>query len=147
MLRIFRPASRCIVTGFSSLRNCSSQAATSTTITTKFGYEVKPERLAEIAKSPSGWVPSAETPPDLPFYVRRSRTNNLPVYCNFKGPNGSRVITKVRKVRGDLKELEKLVRARIGDDKHYQINELTQMLKVKGNFKPEIIQMLKELGF
>lgn len=109
-------------------------------------YVIKPERLQEIAKSPSGWVQRANPPPELPFDIDRSRTNNLPVYVNYKA-GGSKVVTIIRKVRGDLKELEKCVRSRLGDDLHYQINELTSQLHIKGDHKDQVKRLLKELGF
>jgi len=109
-------------------------------------YKPKPERLEQIAKSPSGWVPPAENPPDLGFNIRRSRTNNIPVYTNLRN-SGTRVITTVRKVSGDLKALEKCLRYKLGDDKVYQINEITSCVKVKGHHKKEVTKLLLELGF
>ena len=109
-------------------------------------YPVKPERLVEIAKSPSRWAPPADPPPELPFHVKRSRTNNLPVYTDKKA-GGSQIITIVRKVTGDVKELEKCLRYKLGNDLHYQVNELTSQVRVKGNHKEPIVQWLKELGF
>ena len=126
---------RCFISLFT--RGCATK---------NYKYEIKSERLEEIAKSPSGWVPPADPPPDLPFAVERSRTNNLPVYVSYKR-NRQYAITTVRKVRGDLKLLEKLVRERIGDNYHYQINELTSQLHIKGKVKDPIVRLLKELGF
>ena len=136
MFKILRQT-RCIIR--STLRYNSAKA-------NEYTYEVKPERVQQIAKSPSGWVPPADPIPQLPFHITRSRTNNIPVYVNVKG-GGNKLVTSIRKVRGDLKELEKCVRNRIGDEKHYQINELTNQLKVKGDYRAEISRMLKELGF
>merc|ERR1719244_1377430 len=98
---------------------------------TDFQYKISPERLQQIADSPSGWVPQMEPPPELPFYIRRTRMNDIPVYCEQKGQGGKRFITSVKHVQGDLKELERCIRLRIGDNHHYQINELTQTVRVK----------------
>eukprot|EP00112_Aurelia_sp_Birch-Aquarium-sp1_P024629 Seg7867.2 transcript_id=Seg7867.2/GoldUCD/mRNA.D3Y31 product="39S ribosomal protein L49 mitochondrial" pseudo=true protein_id=Seg7867.2/GoldUCD/D3Y31 len=111
-----------------------------------FKYEIKPERLAEIQKSPSGWVPPLDSPPNLGFQIRRSRTNNLPVYTHYKN-SGSRAITSVTKVTGDLKELERCLRYKLGDEEIYQINEVTSCVKVKGRHKKEVTKWLLELGF
>merc|ERR1712080_530361 len=136
MLQVFRnPIYKQII-----LRHCS------TDVENKFIYRIKPERIEQIAKSPSGWVPPADPPPELPFHVTRTRTNNIPVYCKIKG-GGNKFVTEVRKVRGDLRELERCIRLTIGDQLHYQINELTSTVKVKGKFEAEIKRMLKELGF
>lgn len=44
----------------------------------------------------------AEVSPDLGFKIRRTRTNNIPVYTHYRN-SGTRAITCVRKVSGDLK--------------------------------------------
>ena len=49
-----------------------------------------------------------EPAPNIPFYVRRTRTNNLPVYVRQLG-GGTKYVTTVKHVQGDLKELERLV--------------------------------------
>jgi len=109
-------------------------------------YTIRPERVEEISKSPSGWVPRATPPPELPFDIQRSKTNNIPVYVKYS--NGrSKVVTSIRKVRGDIKALEHCVRQRLGNENHYQINELTNQLHVKGNHRDKIVLLLKELGF
>lgn len=109
-------------------------------------FEIKPERLEQITKSPSGWAPPADPAPELPFHVERTRTNTIPVFITAKN-NGKDVITTVRKVRGDVRVLEKCVRERIGDDKEYSIIELHNLLEVKGNHRTEITRLLNELGF
>lgn len=109
-------------------------------------YSIKPERIEQISKSPSGWVPRADPAPELPFDIERSKTNNIPVYVKYSHGR-IRQITTVRKVRGDIKELEKCVRERLGNDNHYQINELTNQLHIKGNHRDKVIRLLKELGF
>jgi len=40
--------------------------------------------------------------PDLPFFIKRSKYNNLPVYTDYKNAR-SRKITIIRKIKGDLK--------------------------------------------
>ncbi|XP_028398493.1 NAD-dependent protein deacetylase sirtuin-2-like isoform X2 [Dendronephthya gigantea] len=93
-------------------------------------YEVKPERLEEIARSPSGWVPPQNPPPSLPFQIRRSKTNNLPVYVDKKR-GGSLVLTVIRNIKGDLNELVKMLKKMLGEDVHFQINEITSQVKIK----------------
>lgn len=110
-------------------------------------YAVKPERLAEIAASPSGFVPPAEERPNLPFFVNRSRTNNIPVYVNRKGHSGHVHVTRVRKVQGDIKELERCIRYKLGNDHHYQVNEITSQIKIMGHHKDALVRWFKELGF
>jgi len=54
--------------------------------------------------APSGWTPPSEVPPDLPYMIRRSRMHNVPVYTDIT--NGSRIITLLRKIEGDIWALE-----------------------------------------
>lgn len=42
-----------------------------------------------------------DPPPSLPFQIRRSRTNNLPVYIDKKR-GGSLVLTVIKNIKGDL---------------------------------------------
>ncbi|XP_020901961.1 39S ribosomal protein L49, mitochondrial [Exaiptasia diaphana] len=107
---------------------------------------IDPERLKEIDESPSGWVPPSEKVPDLPFSIRRSKMNNLPVYTDFKG-GGTRHITIIRRIKGDLKAVEELLRAKLDKDLIIQLNELTGQVKIKGNHKDKVVTLMKELGF
>ncbi|KAF5886008.1 39S ribosomal protein L49, mitochondrial, partial [Clarias magur] len=50
--------------------------------------------------APSGWTPPSETPPSLPYTIRRSRMHNVPVYSDIK--HGNQKSTVVRKVEGDI---------------------------------------------
>uniref|UniRef100_A0A8C3V6T6 Large ribosomal subunit protein mL49 n=1 Tax=Catharus ustulatus TaxID=91951 RepID=A0A8C3V6T6_CATUS len=49
--------------------------------------------------TPSGWSPPAGPPPDLPYFVRRSRLHNLPVYL---GQRQGRRLTALRHIHGDI---------------------------------------------
>lgn len=126
------------------LATAIDSTSVSTSNQKSFSYEVKQERLNQIAKSPSGWVPRGN--PEFPFDIDRTRTNNLPVYVSAKS-GGRKLITTVRKIRGDLKELERIIRLHLGDNYHYQINELTSQIHIKGNHKDKLIRLLKELEF
>uniref|UniRef100_A0A3Q3ME32 Large ribosomal subunit protein mL49 n=1 Tax=Mastacembelus armatus TaxID=205130 RepID=A0A3Q3ME32_9TELE len=53
-----------------------------------------------VGPSPSGWTPPADSPPPLPYMIRRSRMHNIPVYTDLT--HGSRRTTLVRKVEGDI---------------------------------------------
>jgi hypothetical protein len=50
---------------------------------------------------PSGWRPPAQLTKDIDFFVFRSKTNNLPVYTEFRCGR-QRKFTIIRKVEGDL---------------------------------------------
>uniref|UniRef100_A0A8P0PN51 Large ribosomal subunit protein mL49 n=2 Tax=Canis lupus familiaris TaxID=9615 RepID=A0A8P0PN51_CANLF len=50
--------------------------------------------------TPSGWQPPRDPPPNLPYFVRRSRMHNIPVYKDIT--HGNRQMTVIRKVEGDI---------------------------------------------
>jgi len=49
----------------------------------------------------NGWTPPPATTPDLPFSVRRSGNEHLPVYTTYKNAN-TRVMTVLRNIDGDV---------------------------------------------
>ncbi|XP_015974878.1 39S ribosomal protein L49, mitochondrial isoform X1 [Rousettus aegyptiacus] len=55
--------------------------------------------------TPSGWEPPRGASPDLPYFVRRSRMHNIPVYKDIT--HGNRQMTVIRKVEGDIWALQK----------------------------------------
>ncbi|KAM6983142.1 large ribosomal subunit protein mL49 [Tautogolabrus adspersus] len=101
------------------------------------------------APTPSGWTPPAESPPSLPYMIRRSRMHNIPVYTDLT--HGNRQITIVRKVEGDIWALENEVKQFLkevtGKDLPTQVNEVTGTLKVKGHFDVELKDWLANKGF
>uniref|UniRef100_A0A1A7YRE5 Large ribosomal subunit protein mL49 n=1 Tax=Iconisemion striatum TaxID=60296 RepID=A0A1A7YRE5_9TELE len=99
--------------------------------------------------APSGWIPPAESPPDLPYMIRRSRMHNIPVYTDLT--HGNRKMTLVRKVEGDIWALEKHVKEYLkevtGKELPTQVNEVTMTLKVKGHYDTELKDWLVSKGF
>ncbi|XP_069564548.1 large ribosomal subunit protein mL49 [Brachyistius frenatus] len=99
--------------------------------------------------TPSGWTPPADSPPSLPYMIRRSRMHNIPVYTDLT--HGCREMTLVRKVEGDIWALEKDVREHLkevtGKELPTQVNEVTMILKVKGHFDKELKDWLVRKGF
>uniref|UniRef100_A0A8U7N8G2 Large ribosomal subunit protein mL49 n=1 Tax=Corvus moneduloides TaxID=1196302 RepID=A0A8U7N8G2_CORMO len=49
--------------------------------------------------TPSGWSPPRGPPPELPYFVRRSRLHNLPVYLGLRQ---GRRLTALRHIHGDI---------------------------------------------
>ncbi|XP_071331124.1 large ribosomal subunit protein mL49 [Trachinotus anak] len=99
--------------------------------------------------TPSGWTPPADSPPPLPYMVRRSRMHNIPVYTDLS--RGSRRTTLIRKVEGDIWALEKDVKQYLkevtGTELPTQVNEVTMTLKVKGHYDKELKEWLGCKGF
>lgn len=100
-------------------------------------------------RTPSGWCPPSETPPPLPYMIRRSRMHNVPVYTDLT--SGNRKTTLIRKVEGDIWALEKDVKQYLmgvtGKELPTQVNEVTMTLKVKGHFDAELKEWLVSKGF
>ncbi|KAF3696471.1 39S ribosomal protein L49, mitochondrial [Channa argus] len=102
-----------------------------------------------VGPTPSGWIPAADSPPPLPYMIRRSRMHNVPVYTDVT--HGSRRTTVVRKVEGDIWALEKDVKQYLkevtGKELPTQVNEVTMTLTVKGHFDKELKVWLASKGF
>ncbi|KAJ8338006.1 hypothetical protein SKAU_G00369720 [Synaphobranchus kaupii] len=99
--------------------------------------------------APSGWTPPSAVPPDLPYIIRRSRMHNVPVYKDIT--HGNRIMTLLRKVEGDIWALEKDVKKHLhkltGKVPPTQVNEVTMIIRVKGDFDKELKEWLIEKGF
>uniref|UniRef100_A0A8D0BWZ5 Large ribosomal subunit protein mL49 n=1 Tax=Salvator merianae TaxID=96440 RepID=A0A8D0BWZ5_SALMN len=99
--------------------------------------------------TPSGWKPPQETPPDLPYFVRRSRMHNVPVYTDIT--HGCRKMTIIRKIEGDIWALEKDVKEFLTQLSKYapatQVNEVACSIHIKGYFDKELKKWLIDKGF
>ncbi|KAM6435355.1 large ribosomal subunit protein mL49 [Liasis olivaceus] len=100
--------------------------------------------------TPSGWRPPQDTPPDLPYFVRRSRMHNVPVYKD-SSHHGSRKMTIIRKIEGDIWALENDVKTFItelsGRTPATQVSEIACSIHVKGYFDQELKTWLMDKGF
>ncbi|KAL4672127.1 hypothetical protein H8957_009930 [Semnopithecus entellus] len=99
--------------------------------------------------TPSGWQPPRDPPPNLPYFVRRSRMHNIPVYKDIT--HGNRQMTVIRKVEGDIwalqKDVEDFLSLLLGKTPVTQVNEVTGTLRIKGYFDQELKAWLLEKGF
>ena len=92
------------------------------------------------------------TQPQMPvspplYHVARSKTNNLPVYTDFKR-GGNLHLTSVRKITGDLQQLRDELRSWLQKkDEDVTINTLTRVVVIKGHCKPRVEEFLKARGF
>ncbi|XP_049636101.1 39S ribosomal protein L49, mitochondrial [Suncus etruscus] len=97
----------------------------------------------------SGWQPPRDPPPNLPYFVRRSRMHNIPVYTDIT--HGNREMTVIRKVEGDIwalkKDVEEFLLPQLGKKPITQVNEVTGTLRVKGYFDTQLKAWLLEKGF
>uniref|UniRef100_A0A8C8R4N4 Large ribosomal subunit protein mL49 n=1 Tax=Pelusios castaneus TaxID=367368 RepID=A0A8C8R4N4_9SAUR len=99
--------------------------------------------------TPSGWRAPADTPPALPYFVRRSRMHNVPVYTDIT--HGNRKMTVIRKIEGDIWALEKEVKEFLTQltrkPPSTQVNEVTRSIRIKGYFDNELKEWLMNKGF
>ncbi|DAA13711.1 TPA: 39S ribosomal protein L49, mitochondrial [Bos taurus] len=99
--------------------------------------------------TPCGWQPPRDPPPNLPYFVRRSRMHNIPVYRDIT--HGNRQMTVIRKVEGDIwalqKDVEDFLSPLLGKTPITQVNEVTGTLRIKGYFDHQLKAWLLEKGF
>ncbi|KAM7170439.1 large ribosomal subunit protein mL49 isoform 2-T2 [Macrochelys suwanniensis] len=99
--------------------------------------------------TPSGWRAPSDTPPALPYFVRRSRMHNVPVYKDIT--SGNRRMTVIRKIEGDIWALEEEVKEFLtqlaGKTPPIQVNEITGSICIKGYFDNELKEWLLNKGF
>ena len=93
---------------------------------------------------PHGYFPQLETrTPDLPFYIERTKSGNLPVYRDYKCKR-SRKMTEIRLITGDINafcdELSKIA-------SNHKINPKVGRIVVNGLHKNVICNWLYRLGF
>ena len=99
---------------------------------------------------PSGYKTPAAGPPDLPYFVMRTRNHLLPVYKLIEKED-ERVKTIILRIDGDIWELEQEIRTRL-EAKHQKriitgVNEVRGELKFLGDHVFEVVDYLEELGF
>ncbi|XP_051541877.1 mitochondrial ribosomal protein L49 [Myxocyprinus asiaticus] len=99
--------------------------------------------------APSGWIPPSDSPPSLPYMIRRSRMHNVPVYSDIK--HGSQHSTLLRKVEGDIwalnKDVKEFLLGLTGRELPTQVNEVTGTIRIKGQFEKELKDWLLKKGF
>ncbi|GLI73247.1 tRNA [Penicillium ochrochloron] len=142
----------------SSYRSTSSQITLSAHQTRTFLTQLRREAqaLKEQPISSSAPLPKHGKQPkptlsltNLPYFVRRTGSNQLPVYLVTKA-GGTKQLTKIQKTEGDLDSLRSDLAQTLGVDTRspdVSINRLTGHIIVKGWRKPEIVKFLQERNF
>ncbi|KAI9929036.1 hypothetical protein ASPWEDRAFT_49301 [Aspergillus wentii DTO 134E9] len=116
------------------------------------------QSLKESAPSTSGTVSPAAANlqlTNLPYFVRRTASNQLPVYLVTKA-GGTKQQTKIQKTEGDMDSLRNDLACFLGLESgdpraakspDVAINRLNGHIIVKGWRKPEILKFLLERNF
>lgn len=107
-----------------------------------------PDRMpAPHLRAPVELLPESQSAPNLPYFVTRTPSRQLPIYLDQKR-GGNLLQTKLRKIDGDKEALrtalEKELKLRAKD---CTINTVTGHIVMKGWFKPQIEAFLKARRF
>ncbi|KAF2481939.1 mitochondrial large subunit ribosomal protein-domain-containing protein [Neohortaea acidophila] len=101
----------------------------------------------KLIPEPVAPLPPAECAPNLAYFVTRTRNNELPVYHDSKR-GGNMKLTLVRKIDGEVEVLRDQLRARLHLKKEDCIvNPITRQVVMKGHWKPEVANFLRERQF
>ncbi|KOS41989.1 hypothetical protein ACN38_g7148 [Penicillium nordicum] len=110
-----------------------------------------PSATSSPAKSDKKPSPTLQLT-NLPYFVRRTASNQLPVYVVTKA-GGTKQLTKLQKTEGDLDALRNDLASALGvvdgnkPNPDVTLNRLTGHIIVKGWRKPEILNFLQERKF
>nr|XP_055064389.1 mitochondrial ribosomal protein L49 [Misgurnus anguillicaudatus] len=155
--RAFYPAIRTLSVGSCvKAQNSSDRAHGVIESTAEYSFVerlIPPSRIPNPPKhngpAPSGWIPPPDTPPSLPYMIRRSRMHNVPVYSDIK--YGNQHSTLLRKIEGDIwalnKDVKEFLLGLTGKDPPTQVNEVTGTIRIKGPFEKELKDWLLNKGF
>lgn len=111
-------------------------------------------KLVEKAEYPSGWKPPSVSVKDidrLQYFVSRSRNHMLPVYME-RTFRGQRRVTLVKRVQGNIWELEKELRAVVEKERGGKIcatrvNEMSGQVRIHGDYEDVVRDFLKSKGY
>lgn len=112
-------------------------------------FETIPEVTPKEAY-PSGWIPPKEEAKNLPYFIARTRNNQLPIYLNISY-RGMRKISKIKKIEGDIWLLNDLIKEHLKKtQKRYvetRVHELARFIEVKGDFVTTLCDWAYAQGF
>jgi large subunit ribosomal protein L49 len=135
-LALPRPSTLNRFLGVAKLSTASAQSATSESASTTASAEAShssssSSTAAQDQSSPSQDPSSQFHSPKKPYLVRRSHSNNLPVYLlNKRGGNLKQ--TKLRKIEGNISALRTDLQEALGLEKgDVVVNQLTQQIIIK----------------
>lgn len=101
---------------------------------------------------PSGFMPPPESPPDLPYFVPRTRNYLLPVYYHLDN-DPEKCSTIVKQVTGDLWQLEEDLRTHLESLNKTNRRILTSVLETddrvcfRGRYLHQVVDWLHAQGF
>lgn len=105
-----------------------------------------------IVPMPSGYVPPPEQPPDLPYYVARTRNYMMPVYYHLDN-DPDKCYTLVKQVTGDLWKLQEDLRMHLEDINESRkriltsVDEASECISFRGRYLHQVVSWLQQQGF
>ncbi|KAF2770932.1 hypothetical protein EJ03DRAFT_269506 [Teratosphaeria nubilosa] len=100
-----------------------------------------------LTVEPIDLLPAEECAPNLPYFVSRSRNQELPVYTETKR-GGSLKQTRIKNVDGSPQALRDAVSHYLGlGEKEAVVNPVNKHIVLKGSHKPLIERFLRERMF
>ncbi|CAK1359467.1 hypothetical protein CB0940_05669 [Cercospora beticola] len=92
-------------------------------------------------------LPETQSAPNLPYFVSRSSSNNLPIY-HLRKRGGNLKMTRIKNIDGDKMALKgELCKVLNVKKDEVAINSTTGHINLKGHFKPQIETFLRERRF
>lgn len=115
-------------------------------------YDDSPHLTAIPRELPSGYTPQSFVPPDLPYFVNRTRNGLYPVYKQVHHSESRGVETVVQNIEGDVWKFEQDLREWLRDkrpDLDYEpgVYEARGKILVKFDCVFEIVDFLRSKGF
>ncbi|XP_055609234.1 probable 39S ribosomal protein L49, mitochondrial [Uranotaenia lowii] len=102
----------------------------------------------EQKEYPSGWKPPSPKP-DLKYHVNRTKNFMLPVYLK-RTFRGQRILTAVRRIEGDIWQLEAelryLIEKKFNKPIVTRINEMNGQIELKGDYVTIVEEYLLSKG-
>ncbi|XP_046439590.1 39S ribosomal protein L49, mitochondrial-like [Daphnia pulex] len=99
----------------------------------------------------SDWIPPSDTPPNLPYFVKRTKNFMVPVYLNFEEVRNARKITIIRHIEGDIWALEQAIKSHLENLTKKpvvsRVHEVAMHIKFRGDYVNEVKKWLMNAGF
>jgi large subunit ribosomal protein L49 len=103
--------------------------------------------MPRLIPGPVTPLPEKLSAPNLPYFVNRSKNNNLPIYTLYKR-GGNMKLTQIKNIDGDrLKLKSELCEVLRLKKDEAAVNSVTGHINIKGHLKPKIDRFLRERRF
>ncbi|XP_028175526.1 probable 39S ribosomal protein L49, mitochondrial [Ostrinia furnacalis] len=99
---------------------------------------------------PSGWVPPKEEAVNHPYFLKRNKNHEIPIYLNLYN-RGARKITRLKGIDGDIwllnDEIKSLLKKKHNKYVETRVHELGTFIDVKGDYVNDLQEWAFSKGF